>query len=78
MTKGKSRLKFYNRIRSTLLSLKTNSDSRIITDLSMVSPLANDKGTPVMENLSGKKRSLKQERSSKVKRSGKGSRPVKF
>lgn len=78
MTKSRSRLNFLRRARSTLVSLKTKSSYRIISDLSMISPLASDKGMPVIENYVGKKRSLKQSRTYKVKGSGNGNRIVKF
>lgn len=72
----RTRLSFYRRVRLALLATNNRTDSSIITECNIVRPLANDKGVPVV--IKGKKRTLVQEKSAKIKRSGKSNRPVEF
>ena len=57
-----SKIKFYRRVRSAIIGLTGKSNDRIISDCMMISPLANDKGTPIRNENSGKKTSFSRTR----------------
>lgn len=70
--------RFYRRIRETIISMSKKSSDRIISDCTMIAPLANDKGTLVSSKDTGKKRTLKFSGALHTKKSGKGNKAVKF
>jgi hypothetical protein len=67
---GRRRLRFLKSARSVLLSLRAKTSDRIIADCTMVSPLANDKGTVISNNKNNQKHSLVRSKTSSYNRTG--------
>lgn len=64
------KLRFYRRIRNSIIGIGEKSNDRIILDSMIVSPIVNDKGTVVPSKNSVKKRSLRQSKTVHTRRTG--------
>lgn len=78
MRQTRVKLKFYRKVRAALLATNKKTDNAIITSCNIVKPLADDKGISIEKNGFSRKRVFVSPRSINTKRSGTGSRVVKF